>query len=493
MESPAPLSALSPQTAWQPLPDTEWNEGAARHLLQRIGFSCTAPELARALKDGLEPTLRRHFASMPALPEPARVATLRADAAKLVRQDRGLTPEARRAALRDAREQSREALQDLILAWLDLAARPENSAAEKWLLFLSDVWVVSVEKVKNSALIYQHQDILRRHALGKAPDLAKAASRSPAMIVYLDLQQSGRAAPNENFARELFELFTLGEGHYSESDIKQAARAFTGYRQRAGEFQLTRRQHDDGVKIIFGQRGNFSGDDVIDLIFRQRAAASFLPGEMIRFYLSDSPLPADWVASLGAHWAASGFDLRELALTFFRSRAFFAADFRGDFIKSPVQFYLGLLQDLDLQVAPLPRYVLGALRQMGQMPFDPPNVRGWIGGRSWINSATLAVRRQVIHGLLQPFDGKILNGDELAALARAGRGRFTLDAATLETWGELPPDELTNQLLARVHCGQSGAELRPVLDAFLRRGGSRAETVRAALAALLESPSYQLS
>lgn len=486
------LDSFTPQQAWQPLPTSEWNETAARHLLQRIGFAAPPEVLARTLQDGAAATLERYFAAMPAFPKPSRVAKLQAETGAMVAKLKDLPPAEKRAAAKEAREQSRDALQEMILSWLRLASTPANSPAEKWLLFLSDVWVVSVEKVKNTALIFEHQEILRQHALGTAPALAKAVTRSPAMVVYLDLQQSKREAPNENFARELFELFTLGEGNYSEADIKEAARAFTGYRQREGEFLFVRRQHDPSTKNVFGQRGAYDGDGIVDLVFKRPAAATFLPKEMSRFYLTDRPLPEAHLQELGTIWARTGFDLRKLATTFFGSRAFFAEEFRGDFIKSPVQFYLGLIQDLDLQVAPLPRYVLTALKQMGQMPFDPPNVRGWVGGKSWINSATLAVRRQVINGLLQPLNPKLLNADEQGALNRAGPLRYNVEPAQLEAWAKLSSTETADRLIKLALPTFQRSELRNQLEAFLNEGPDRAVTVRTALATLLESPAYQL-
>ncbi|MBI3886212.1 MAG: DUF1800 domain-containing protein [Opitutae bacterium] len=490
------LHSFAPSDAWQPLPAAQWDEPAARHLLRRLGFTAAPAETARALHDGPAATLARTFARMPAFPPPPLIAALEADSPRLARKLTSRDPAEKRLAGKDARERSREALADLTLRWLAHAARPENSGAEKWLLFLQDVWVVGLDKVKNSALLYRHQDLLRQAALGDALTLARAMSRSPAMIVYLDLQQSKAGAPNENFARELFELFTLGEGHYTEQDIKEAARAFTGYRQQLGTFRFAARQHDRGPKTVFGRSGNYDGDDVLQLVFRQPAAATFLPREMARFYLADSPLPAAHLDALGRLWARDGFGLRPLATRFFGSRLFFAPEFRGNFIKSPVQFYLGLLQDLDLGVAPLPRQVIGVLRQMGQMPFNPPNVRGWVGGRAWINSATLAARRQLVQGLLHPLNRDALNADELHALdlaAADGPAHFTLDDARLEPWLQLPNDKLTASLLATCLPGQRGTALEQQIGAFLERSSARKlPAIRAALATLLESPNYQL-
>lgn len=484
--------------AWQPLPAAEWNEAAARHLVQRVGFSAVPAELHRVLQDGPVRSLERYFEKMPALPKPRQIADLEGDYDGMTRRAGGGTPEERRRAQQDAREQSRDALFDLTIKWLQLASRPENSPAEKWLLFLSDVWVVGVDKVKNAALIYRHQDILRERALGSAIALAKAVSRSPAMVVYLDLQQSRREAPNENFARELFELFTLGEGNYTENDIKEAARAFTGYRQREGEFAYAQRQHDDGTKVIFGRRGEFNGDEVINLVFTQKAAGSFLPGEMARFYLSENALPAGYTEALGEWWSGEGYDLRKLAVKFFSSRMFFAPAYRDGYIKSPIQFYLGLVQDLDLSVAPLPRQVINSLRAMGQMPFDPPNVRGWVGGRSWINSATLTARRQLIQALVSPFNEDNLNADERLEVAAAyadGISNFTLDEARLAGWAKLPPAERAHDLVRRYVPDLAGTDLERQVTTFLQRSAQHSQApaaTRAALATLLESPSYQL-
>ena len=157
----------------------------------------------------------------------------------------------KRQLQREARERTQLAIQDMSIKWLQFAAQPGNAAFAKWVLFLSDVYVVGVDKVKNAALIWEHFDILGRNALGPAPVLAKAVSRSPAMVAYLDLNQSKRGAPNENFARELFELFLLGEGNYTEQDIKESARAFTGYRQQFGVFRNAPGQHDPCRPNIF--------------------------------------------------------------------------------------------------------------------------------------------------------------------------------------------------------------------------------------------------
>jgi len=493
---PESLKNLSPAAAWQPLPAAQWDEAAARHLLQRVGWSATPGETARALQDGPLATLRRYFARMPELPKPALIADLEREGPELIRRGRGGDEMQRRLAQQEARERSREALLDLTIKWLQLASRSESAPAEKWLLFLQDVWVVGIEKVRNSALIYQHQDTLRKLALTNYPLVAKAMSRSPAMIVYLDLQQSQRDAPNENFARELFELFTLGEGNYTEADIKEAARAFTGYRQRNGGFAFVARQHDSTRKTVFGAKGAFTGDDVIDLVFQQKAAGVFLPREMAKFYLTDDPLPATHLDALGAAWAKAGYDLGKLLGVFFTSRLFYAEEFRGNFIKSPLHYYLGLLQNLDLSVVPLPRQLIGAFRQMGQMPFNPPNVRGWVGGKNWINSVTLATRRRVAEALLTPLNEDNLNADErldLDAAYAEGLTNFTLADETLAAWAALPPADRARRLVGLCVPHAAGTTLETKLERhFAGATGNPANATRQALAALLTSPDYNL-
>lgn len=488
--------SLTPAEAWQPLPDSAWDEAAARHLLGRIGWAARDETEGEAVAAGLPHTLRGRLLRMPLFPKPPGIAALEASAPEAPRRaarGQGAEP---RAAARAARERSREAAADLTIRWLQHAARPEHAAAEKWLLFLQDVWVVTLAKVKAAPFLFQHQDWLRRGALGSYRDLAKYLSRSPAMIEFLDLQRSRPEAPNENFARELLELFTLGEGHYTEADIKEAARAFTGYRQQGGEFRFVRRLHDPGIKSVFGQSGRFGGDDVIDLVFQQPAAGRFLVREMARFYLTDEPLPEAYLAPLGDWWARQDFSLAKLLPAFFGSRLFFAPEFRGNFIKSPVHFYLGLVQDLDLAPAPLPRRVIGALRQMGQMPYNAPNVRGWIGGRTWINSATLAARRAVVADLLTPMDPALLNGDERQALAAADPGlQYSLSLERLDAWARLPPADAAAALIRLALPARAGDPvLRGQVVACIEGSppGARRQAVRAALGALFEAPDYQL-
>lgn len=491
----SPHAPLSSTNAWTPLPDSAWNAVTAAHLLRRIGWTATPEAIDQAVMLGLERTLQLHFPMAP-LPwePPAKIAEFSAAAREAAGKlrDQPVTVEVRRQR-GELRQKSREAAQALALSWLQIAAQPSRAAFEKWTLFLSDVYVTSEQKVKNAELLQVHQATLRRHALGLAPDLTKAVSRSPAMVIYLDLQESKREAPNENFAREMFELFVLGEGHYTENDIKEAARAFTGYRQRGGVFFELPRQVDTGTKTVFGHRGRLTGDEVIDLTYQQPAAATFLPRELVRFYLTSDGVSEDFIAPLGDWWRQQKFSLRALALRFFSSQAFFAPEWRGNYIKSPIQFYLGMLGDLGLDPLPAPRVTLNALRAMGQSLFDPPNVRGWVGGRQWINSSTLAARRQVAQAVVDGVPERVLNADELAAMksaAAAGHGRFTLTNDHLSALVAAAPDRTAQAWIARFTSARATPTRVEMLQSLLDDESS--DALRTALATLMQTPDYNL-
>jgi uncharacterized protein (DUF1800 family) len=468
---------LAPNEAWQPLSPEAWNASAARHLLRRATWTATPDETRRAVTDGLGLTLDRLFPpAPPRFPRPRAVEELQEETPEFMRTLKRASGLEKRRLAREARDRARTALIDMSIQWMQFAARPGHAAFAKWGFFLGDVYVVASAKVRHPALLWLHGDIIARHALGPAPALTKAVSRSPAMIRYLDLNQNRRGAPNENFARELLELFVLGEGRYTEHDIKEAARAFTGYRARFDTFQFAPRQHDAGPKTVFGRTGAFSGDDIIDLAYRQEAAGAFLPHELVKFYLSDTPLPPAYPAALGAWWRAQAFDLRALARRFFGSRIFFDPAFRGNFIKSPLQYYLGLSRDLDLAIAPLPRRVFNPLRQMGQTPCNPPNIRGWVGGRAWINSATLAARCQLVESLFAPINETRLNADEQRALAAAragGSAPFSSPTATVARYAALPPaaaaTSMIDEFLALPVTPQFHEALRSQLAAAPRR------------------------
>lgn len=488
---------FSPQQAWSPLPGTEWNAGNARHLLRRIGFTATPSGISDALASGLSTTLEKYFGQKRHMPEPPKAMAFGKESAKNFRQLRNASDQERQAARRELRQDSNDSYLDYGIKWLLHAHNPAGSPYEKLVMFLQDVFVVGLPKVRNPYFLYLHQALLREFATEDFDQLCKMVSRSPAMIQYLDLQQNVQGKPNENFARELFELFMLGEGNYAEQDIKEAARAFTGYKTDGSKFRFIPRQHDGGVKKVFGKRGAFTGDDIIDLALKQPAASTFLPREFLRYYLStELDLGKPYMDELGRQWRKNSFNLGSLVKTVFSSRLFFHEQFHGNMIKSPIQFYLGLLQDLNLDVAPFPTATLNNLRNMGQPFYAPPNVRGWLGGQLWINSATLAARRQTVESLFAPVDEDAMNADDYAELMVArleNRGRLVVNDENIKRVAGMEDNLMVAHLIEYLIPSQAGPEFKNKLTHYLKNSaGFREDRTKNIVVTLLQSPQYNL-
>jgi uncharacterized protein (DUF1800 family) len=217
------------------------------------------------------------------------------------------------------------------------------------------------------------------------------------MVIYLDSASNRRGNPNENFSREVMELFTLGEGNYSETDIKEAARAFTGWSidPESGQFVWRERAHDDGEKTLFGQQGRWDGDAVLDILLAQPNTAEFVVGKLWREFVAPSATLAEQkeIRRIARHFRDSRYDIRVALRELLSSPAFWVERNRGALIKSPVDFVIGTLRSFDVD-PPEGRQLVHVLTQLGQDVFSPPNVRGWPGGETWINSSTLLARKQ---------------------------------------------------------------------------------------------------
>lgn len=378
------------------LKSQDWTPEAAAHVLNRAGFGGSPAEIAtlhaRGLSGAVDSLLNGEEDS-DLFPPPA--ASVPMDVVDFKTKSKDLSEEKRREMQKMVQREQREQTLQLRGWWLDRMRWTPFPAREKATLFWHGHWATSVEKVKDPFLIWQQNETLRANALGSARTLARDITRDPAMMRYLDLQQSKREKPNENFARELMELFTLGEGNYTERDIQESARAFTGYRidPISRQWWLQPRQHDDGAKTFFGKTGKFSGDDVLALIFDDPQCAKFLARKLWVFYAGSEPSPA-LVEALAAEYRAGDFDTGKLLKTMFLSQEFYSPDVVRRQVKSPVQWLIGLSKMLE---TPLPGPIVseGILRQLGQIPFAPPNVKGWDGGRAWISSSTLLLRYNI--------------------------------------------------------------------------------------------------
>jgi uncharacterized protein (DUF1800 family) len=333
------------------------------------------------------------------------------------------TPLAERQAF--VRQQAQEALE--LRAWWvqEMIVTPSPLTARMTLLWHNH-FVSAQPKVRVTRLMYRQNATLREHALGSFAALLHAIARDPAMVIYLDGAQNRRGAPNENFAREVMELFTLGEGHYEEQDVKEAARAFTGTSlvRETGQFVFRPGLHDGGSKTVLGTTGRLDGDAVIDILLAQPQTAIHVTSRLWREFVSPDPDPAV-VEQLARRFRQSGYDIRDLLHDLLTEDAFYAPENRGALVKSPVELVVGTLRQLEVTPsATLPLAVMAA--GMGQNLFAPPNVKGWPGGEQWINSASLLARKQYLDRLLR-VDEKATTG--MAAAGADGTAMRPADAA----------------------------------------------------------------
>lgn len=280
-------------------------------------------------------------------------------------------------------------LEDVQTWWLYRMLHTARPLQEKLTLFWHGHFAVANYKVNSPLLMHQHIELLRAGALGRMDDLLLSVSKDPAMLLWLDGATNRKGAPNENYGRELLELFTLGIGNYTEADVKAAARAFTGWNLRNGnQFNFDAGQHDGGVKTFLGQSGELDGGDVLNVVADHPATAHRIAARLFQFF-AYHPDP-DTVEPFAQTYLDSGHDIRAVVEAIFRSDAFASERSIYEHVKSPVEYVVGSLRMLGATVRE--RELVNVLRQLGQEILNPPNVAGWPGGLSWINPSTLLSR-----------------------------------------------------------------------------------------------------
>ncbi len=343
-----------------------FDAAAAAHLLRRLQYGVTPTEIERAVREGLDATLDRLFTPQPESPEFTDSQT----------------------ALRDAAVAT-SSIQDLKAWWLHRMAGTSNPVVEKITLFWHNHFATSYNKVLSVPMMVEQNDQFRALGMGSFRQLLTALARDPAMLVWLDGNANRKRHPNENFAREVMELFALGIGNYTEHDIQEAARAFSGWHLRDGRFWFNDSQHDASDKTVFGKTGKFEGQAIIDLCLDHPACPKFLAFKLLRAFVTTEPSPAaiDHVAALFVkHQLAIGPVLKDVC----RSPEFYSSEARGTIIKSPVELILGTLRPLCERIRwPAVRDLAA---QLGHDMFAPPSVKGWDGGRQWVH-ATAWVQR----------------------------------------------------------------------------------------------------
>lgn len=302
-------------------------------------------------------------------------------------------PRTRDTEVREQRQQQRRSMGGELKTWWYLQMA-ENSAplVEKMTLFWANHFTSSLSKVKWAPALLQQNLLLRQHALGSFRDLLDGIIHDPAMLIYLDNANSRKEAPNENLARELLELFTMGEGQYSETDIKELARALTGasVSRKTGKYQFKRRFHDKDEKTIFNETANFGPDDLADLILRQPQVSTFICTKLWTFFVDKNPDQAT-IESIAADFVSSGYQLSEVVGKLMLTNQFWTS--HGEQIKSPAELIVGSSLLLELPLV-RDRQITGLFKQMRQDLFEPPNVKGWPDGYAWYSTQAVPVREQ---------------------------------------------------------------------------------------------------
>jgi len=394
-----------------PKAQTSWTREEAAHLLNRAGFGGAPSAIndlhamgrEKAVDFLLQPTELPDAFAEPEWCKPEKVAEEARRRFQLIRDNRiasrDMTPEEadrkrreiQQIFQRDERRRGMEAQG----WWLDRMLKSQAPLREKMTLFWHDHFATSAQKVREPILLVRQNQLFRSHAMGNFKKLTHKITQDGAMMLYLDLQNSKKGKPNENFAREVMELFTLGQGNYTEEDIRQAARAFTGYsiNRLSGEVSFNKKQWDETEKNFLGAKGNFDADGIVDIIFQQEQSARYVPTKLWEFFAYEEP-PTSAVDDLAKTFRDSKFNVSSVLREIFLSKEFYSEKCMHSQIKSPIQFFVQLLKQLEIPEVP-DAYALYVQAQLGQILYAPPNVAGWDWGKAWINTNTLLTRYQI--------------------------------------------------------------------------------------------------
>jgi hypothetical protein len=376
---------MDPHWAWsayQPSEKNPWNLKKAGHLLRRASFGANWTELQNAIEQGPAKTVAGLLQGGPGLPEFEKETTGMAQTI---------------AAGGNGNEIQLRAW------WLYRMLRTPHPLKEKLTLCWHNHFATSNAKVRNLPYMLGQNQLMYRHALGCFHDVLHEMSKDPAMMIWLDTNQSKLGMPNENYARELMELFSLGRGHYTEQDIREAARAFTGWQLKKNQFHFDAAQHDDKSKNVIGQTGNWNGEDIVRICLDQKACPYFITMKLFRFLVSESIEPTDELLEpLATQFRQTGFNIGAVVATILRSNLFYSDMAYRSRVKSPTDFAVGIVHALEGSVGTVG--MAAALENLGQKLFAPPSVKGWDGGAAWVNSTTLLLRQNLALALTSTED-----------------------------------------------------------------------------------------
>jgi hypothetical protein len=410
-----------------PIVSNDWNYDRAAHLLERGGFGGTPEEIARLARmspqqavtwlvdyESIDPSSLKPFdesriwdSGMDPFP-PSRAEAVRIARARGEGLGIKVLPEGTQRRLQPIVDKFFYSLtannfetQRLGLWWANRMLTTPRPLEEKLTLFWHGHFATGQNKTRDYRMMLRQNELFRAHASGNFRDLLMGILKDPAMLVYLDNGENVKAHPNENFGRELLELFTMGVGHYTEHDVREAARAFTGWTNDVLTFKFDAEQHDFGTKTFLATTGTFNGEDIINVILEQPVTAEFIAGKIYRFFAREE-ISDSVKADLGRTFRESGYQLKPVLKRIFLSKDFYSPAANATQIKSPVHFVVSTYKKIGLREVPtIPDFgrMTGGL---GQSLFDPPNVAGWAGGRTWMTPATLLQRGNSMRDVLFP-------------------------------------------------------------------------------------------
>lgn len=456
----------------------------ARHLLWRAGFGGT-PEQIRTLVSWGPVKSVDHLLNFDSIafdavkPDEFDKDIMRPANA----EERGAIANARRnndetavARLRAQRQEAqrldRQQMRDIQHWWLKRMIETPRPLEERMTLFWHGLLATSYRTIEDSYHMFMQNMMFRRFAVGNYGKLLSGLIRDPAMLAYLNNNESRKGKPNENLAREIMELFSLGVGNYSESDIKEGARALTGYTFEDDEFEFNQKNHDTGVKSILGRRGAMDGDGFVAAILAQPACSRYIARRLYRYFAADYPTgrpdvdrgAEQVISSLAATLTQANYEIKPVLRRLFLSEHFYQPELIGEQVKSPVQLVVGTVRSFNTPVRDL-GVLNDAMNMMGQSIFYPPSVKGWDGGRAWVNTATMFIRQNTVCFLLT---GKTPSGfDPLANQERFDAGGLM---SSLKVTPSTDREEAVDELL-RFALGRADPHNREVL--IESAGGSR--------------------
>ncbi len=464
---------------YKPTPEDPFDAVKAAHLLNRAGFGGTAAEVAKVQAMGPAAAVDwlLDFKDAPAeqqgndVPDLSSIEGFPKTYREIQELYAGKSEDEKKIIRQQQQKANNDANRATVHWWLKRMAFGPSPLQEKLTLFWHGHFVTSDKDERSAMLMWRQNELLRTHAAGNFRTFVRAVARDPAMIDYLNNNSNRKAHPNENFAREVMELFTLGIGNYTEQDVKEGARAFTGWAHDGDDFVYRKFDHDKDVKHFMGRVGTFDGDDVIEILLEQKQCAKFIAAKLFRYFVYEE-MDDGLVESVGNELREARYDLRPLLKVLLTSKAFYGPLAVGTQIKSPIHFVLGTVRLAGLQMPPGDG-LMYTLRQMGQVPFAPPNVRGWPGGRIWINTSTLFVR---VNTAAKLVDGK---------LPRVDAAKFADDAPSHDPAAVV--DYWVDRLVQRPVADDKKRTLAATFG-----GKSREQDVRTMIQLIVAMPEFQL-